>query len=76
VGRVKKKLKEQTNSAEKKLQNSSMASWFGANIKIQSWKRKHFLIFPQLLEVKFPYSIIKTQFPLQAPDVIDATALA
>jgi hypothetical protein len=70
------KQKEHTNSAEKKQQNSNMASWFGANIKILSLKRKYFFISPQLLEAKLPYSALKTEFPLQATDVMDATALA
>lgn len=61
---------------KKKQQNSNMASWLGTNIKILSFERKHFCKFSaQLSETKLLYSK-HTYFPLQATDVIDATALA
>jgi hypothetical protein len=56
----KKKLKEQMNWAEKKQQNSNMASWLGTNIKIMIAKRIIFLIFPQTFRSRI--AVLKSHF--------------
>jgi hypothetical protein len=52
VGGGGNKAKRTNEFGRKKQQNGNMASWFDANIKIISWKRKHFFNFPPTFSSK------------------------